>query len=442
MASPTVRRGPINTTLARGRRSTQRERLLAGMLAAANRDGYARATVSAVIAEAGVSRPTFYEYFADRDDCFLMAQRHAQGRLLAEVRELVQALPPERAMQAGVRALIRFAGSAPAMARFLMTQPLAAGPEALDARDRGIAAIGRLIERSHRRVGPATAIPDLPTRAVIGGIHRLLASRLHRGEPNLSGLLGDLLDWIESYEQPAGEHRWRTLRAGPRPSPSPFVPAQAMRPPDTLPPGRPRIPEDQVAENQRERIMFAAAGVAEEKGYGGATVGDITRLAGVDGRVFYRLFADKQDAFMAMQELGFRTVMDVTASAFFSGATWTERHWEAGRAFTQFLERNPRIARVGFVEAYAIGPGAVQRLEDSCRAFAMLLREGYGHSRRTPPSSLALEAIVTTIFETVYDRARTSRRPSLSPLLPHMTFLVLAPFLGPVEANAFIDQKI
>ena len=350
MASPTARRGSINTAPTRERRSTQRERLLAGMVAAANRDGYARATVSAVIAEAGVSRPTFYEYFVDRDDCFLIAQRDAQARLLAEVRELVQALAPERAMQASIRALIRFAGSAPAMARFLMTQPLAGGPAALDARDRGIAAIGRLIDRRESRVELATAIPDLPTREVIGGIHRLLASRLERGEPNLSGLLGDLLDWVESYEQPAGEHRWRTLKAGPRPSSSPFVPEHALRPPDTLPPGRPRIPEDQVAENQRRRIMFAAARVGEEKGYGAATIGDITKIAGVDGRVFYRLFADKQDAFMAMQELGFRTVMDVTASAFFSGATWTERHWEAGRAFTQFLERNPRIARVGFVD--------------------------------------------------------------------------------------------
>jgi AcrR family transcriptional regulator len=412
------------------------------MLAAANREGYARATVSAVIAEAGVSRPTFYDYFADRDDCFLVAQREAQERLLVEVRELVRALPPGRAMQATVRALIRFAGSAPAIARFLMTQPLAAGPAALDARDRGIAAISEIIERSHRRVDPATAIPDLPARMVVGGIHRLLGSRLHRGEPNFSGLLDDLLGWIESYEQPAGEHRWRSLKSGSPPPWSPFVSERALRPPGTLPPGRPRISEEQIAENQRGRIMFAAARVAEEKGYGAATIGDITKLAGVDGRVFYKLFADKQDAFMAMQELGFRTVMDVTARAFFSGATWTERHWEAGRAFTQFLERNPTIARVGFVEAHAIGPGAVQRLEDSCRAFAMLLQEGYRHALGTPPSNLAREAIVTTIFETVYHHARTDRRPRLSRLLPHMTFLVLSPFLGPVEANAFIDQKV
>jgi AcrR family transcriptional regulator len=46
-----------------GRKSTQRERLLNGVITVANRDGSSRASVSAVIAEAGVSRPTFYDYF-------------------------------------------------------------------------------------------------------------------------------------------------------------------------------------------------------------------------------------------------------------------------------------------------------------------------------------------------------------------------------------------
>src|ERR1700679_1120423 len=55
----------------KARKGTQRERLLDGMLLAAVRRGYAGANVAQVIAQAGVSRPTFYEYFADRDDCFL-----------------------------------------------------------------------------------------------------------------------------------------------------------------------------------------------------------------------------------------------------------------------------------------------------------------------------------------------------------------------------------
>jgi AcrR family transcriptional regulator len=63
----------INIAAQKGQKHTQRERLLAGMVAAANQHGYAQATVSAVIEHAGISRPTFYEYFADRDACFLAA---------------------------------------------------------------------------------------------------------------------------------------------------------------------------------------------------------------------------------------------------------------------------------------------------------------------------------------------------------------------------------
>src|ERR1700730_5466452 len=103
----------INTALQKRRTSTQRERLLGGMITAANRDGYAGANVSEVIGEAGVSRPTFYEYFADKDACFLGALADVQGRLLIQIHEWVQQQPPEAALQATVEALIAFASSEP-----------------------------------------------------------------------------------------------------------------------------------------------------------------------------------------------------------------------------------------------------------------------------------------------------------------------------------------
>ncbi|HXM87565.1 MAG TPA: TetR/AcrR family transcriptional regulator, partial [Solirubrobacteraceae bacterium] len=62
---------PMRQAASKGQKSTQRERLVHGMVEAANVGGYASANVSAVIANAGVSRPTFYEYFVDRDDCFV-----------------------------------------------------------------------------------------------------------------------------------------------------------------------------------------------------------------------------------------------------------------------------------------------------------------------------------------------------------------------------------
>jgi AcrR family transcriptional regulator len=433
----------INTPGQTERKRTQRERLLRGTITVANRDGYARATVSAVIGAAGVSRPTFYDYFSDKDDCFLAALADIHERLLAAVRQTVERAAPERAIQATISALVAFAVREPALARFLMSESMAAGPRALDARDEAIAEIEQICERAYEQAPQAAAYPDVCPRMAIGGVYRLLASRLRHGEPGLAALTEDLLGWVGSYELPAARHRWRSLRSRPSPASASFLPGTPLRAPAPLGPGRPRISKEQVAANRRRRILFAAAQLAEKKGYTATTITEITRLAGVDGRAFYAQFAGKQDAFMTVHELGFQEVMAVTAGAFFAGASWPHRSWEAGRAFTQFLELNPTIAHVGFVEAYAVGPGAIQRVEDSHVAFTMFLQEGYQHAPlNDPPSRLALEAIITTIFEIVYRQARASARPRMTGLLAPVTFLWLAPFIGPAQANEFIDQQL
>jgi AcrR family transcriptional regulator len=443
MSPRTARTQSENGVSQKGRKSTQRERLLAGMVTSANRDGYAGANVSKIIGEAGVSRPTFYDYFADKDDCFLGALGDIQERLLAEIRQAVAEQPPEQALRGSLKVLVELASAEPAQALFLTSQAMAAGPRTLDVRDRAIGEIEEVIENAHRELPRTAVIPDLSPRIVIGGVYRLLASRLRRGEPGVSRALEELTAWIESYERPVGEQRWRSLQpidAGPGPPGLALGPLPA---PSPLPPGRPGLSKEEVAANHRARILHAAAQLAEEKGYNATTIADITRLAGVDGRAFYAAFADKQDAFMAVHELGAQQVMNATAAAFFSGASWPERVWEAGRAFAGFLQSNPMIAQVGFVEAYAVGPGAVQRVEDSHVTFTIFLQEGYQQKPpRTPPSRLALEAIITSIFEIVYREARGRKEPQVTGMLGHMVFLVLAPFLGADEANRFIDEKM
>jgi AcrR family transcriptional regulator len=433
----------MSATAARGRKDTQRERLLAGMITAANRDGYARASVTAVIAEAGVSRPTFYDYFSDRAACFAAALTDVHERLLAATREELNRHPPHDALTASIRALLAFAAADPARARFLTNEPIAAGRGALDARDAGIAALSALVEHAQRTADPGASIPDIPAHIAHGAVQRLLAPRLRRGEPGLSEVLADLLDWLARYAQPRARLRRQTLRPGPTPPLTPFLIEAPLRAPQALTPGRPRLSEEQVAENHRQRILYAVARLAETQGYAASTVRDITRLARIDGRAFYALFADKQNAFMAVHEVGFQQVMSVTAGAFFAGSTWPERSWEAARALTQFLEANPLIAHVGFVEAHAVGPRAVQRVEDSHIAFTIFLQEGYQHTRRSdPPSRLALEATVTAIFELIYHQARRGGPPQLTGLVGHIGFLLLAPFLGAGDAETFIDAQL
>jgi AcrR family transcriptional regulator len=434
-------RKSINTKMQPGEKSTQRDRLVAGIVRVTNRDGYARASVAAVVAEAKVSKPTFYVYFRNLDDCFVGAWVGVHERLLEQVRAAITEQPAADATVIAMVTIVAFAGSEPGLARFLMNEPLAAGTPALDARDRGIADIASVIEEALESASPDASTPDVPLPRVIGGLYRLLASRLRRGEPATNELLEDIGDWIKRYEAPRREHRWSALKASPPLEPSPFLPKAQLRAPIALPPGRPRLSEAEVAVNQRRRIMFSAARLAEEKGYAATAVTEIAKRARVDLRTFYSLFAEKQEAFMAAHQLGFQEVMAVAALAFFAGATWPERSWEAGRAFTQFLELNPTIASIGFVEAYAAGPGAAQRIEDSHFAFKIFLQEGVHSVKSDPPSPIALEAIVATIFEIVYGEVRVGRSAEISRTLPQIAYLWLTPFLGPGAANRFIDDR-
>lgn len=63
----------------------QRERMLVAITSASAESGYGAVTVTDVITRAGVSRATFYQQFADREDCFLAAFDRAVQLLITEL---------------------------------------------------------------------------------------------------------------------------------------------------------------------------------------------------------------------------------------------------------------------------------------------------------------------------------------------------------------------
>jgi AcrR family transcriptional regulator len=436
------RKTAVNTLVQTGRKSTQRERLLRGMVEVANRSGYAGATVSAVIADAGVSRPTFYDYFEDRDACFLATLLDVQRGLTEAARRAIDAREPQAATAALVEALVGFASEQPARARYLMSEALAGGEGARDARDQGIVELADLVVARRDELGPESVTPDLEPRVLIGTVYRLLAVRLRRGDPAISKLAEDLQSWIGFYDVALDAQRW----SAPAPTPAraqKVARISAPEMPPALPRGRPSMSEEEIAQNHRLRILYAVARMAEMKGYTATTVVDIMKLARVDGHVFYGLFSSKQEAFMAAHELGFQQVMDVTSTAFFTATDWPQRSWAAGRALVELLEDNPLVAHVGFVEAYAVGPGAVQRIDDARYAFMFFLQEGLVYRPGPePPSRLALESIVTSVLEIGYLQARGTAELGGTTMLAHIAHLWLTPFLGPADANDFIDSQL
>ena len=431
------------------RKRTQRQRLIAGMIETTNRGGYAKASIATVIAHAGVSRPTFYDYFEDRDACFHASIVDVERELSHSVAAALKDTAGQQAWEAAVRAIVEYAANEPARARFLMGEAMAGGAAAMGKRDRSAQRLAKDIAAAVSRGAASGQVSDLDPRVLVGGVYRMVAIRLRRGglrrEEAVTGTLADeLIGWLSRYRRAAGAGRWGELTPGAEPARSAHVPEVPLqRRPDAPAAGRPRIASAQVTEQQRLRILYATARLAETKGFHATTVTDIRKLARVHSSVFYRLFADKQEAFAAVHELGFQQVMDVTAKAFFSVSGWPERSWEGGLAFTQLLQENPRVAYIAFVEAYAVGPEAVQRIEDTHVAFLYFLEEGAAErGSEQAPSRVAMEAVIAAIFEVIYIQVRAREAARISAMFPHIMHIWLAPFLGIKASDAFIDRKM
>src|SRR5438105_4031485 len=84
-----------------------RERLLEGLAQAIARRGFAQTTIADIVAQARVSKRTFYEHFSDRDECFLAAYAEGSTLILDAIAQAVDpAAPWERQIRAAVQAYL------------------------------------------------------------------------------------------------------------------------------------------------------------------------------------------------------------------------------------------------------------------------------------------------------------------------------------------------
>jgi AcrR family transcriptional regulator len=423
---------------------SRRQRLLGAITRLAIGDGYDEVTVARVIAAAEVSRTTFYQHFEDREACFAAALALLSKQLLGSVREAVARAEPERALDAAAQTLIAYPCSQPAQARLLMSDALSGGDRLRDVRDELIDEAAQIVERAHALAPADALLPALPPRLVLGAVWRMLASRVRRGADSptdLAGDLADLSDWIAAYELPAEQRCWRALARLTAPARSPFLSPIALGTPPASTPRRARAGDSAHGETHWLAIVLAAAEVVRHDGFAAATVARIAAAAGVDARAFYRLFANKQQALAAANELLFRHAMAAAAGAFVIGETWPQRVWEAARALTQYAAQNPTLTYVALVESCAGDSSEVPCVEELAQAFTIFLQEGYPQ-RREPsagapsgPSELALEAISMAVFELAYRHLREYGATSPYSRLGQILFIALAPFVGAREAD-------
>ena len=163
--------------------NSQRSRLLNAAILIAGAEGYAGMTVSAVIAKAGVSRKTFYEFFSDREDIFLAAFDLVVERALSGARAAYGegGSWPERlrrVLEVGLDAL----AAHPHEARMGFVEVLAAGPRALQRRDAAMREFTEFLSPGYDAAvadqGRPAPIPPLMPEAIVGAVFEVVYARV------------------------------------------------------------------------------------------------------------------------------------------------------------------------------------------------------------------------------------------------------------------------
>jgi len=393
----------------------QRTRLFGAMIESVAQRGYKATTVAHVIALAGVSRRAFYELFPNKEECFLGTYDIVVARARKRV---LDAWMAERGwanrLHAGCKVLLDDAAESPKGPHLVLVDALGIGPK---VRERMLLAgftFERLVGSAFQIAPDGVGFGRLTARGIVGGVRHLLFTRIREGrERELLTLTDEVLDWIESYRTPAA------ARLGVP------APVSASRQPPT--PAAFLMRED-----KRARVLGSIVHLTLDEGYAQLTDPQIAQFAGVSTEAFHKQFASKEECFLAAHDEFIREALDTVRPTFEDSADWPEAVYRAMVAFVDYLLSHEALLRIAFIDLFDVGPSIVGRITRSVEELVKLLLEGAPEPRRGP--MVAPDAIAGALWVIISSYVSNRRLVRLPCVVDHLTFTVLAPYVGPKAA--------
>ena len=184
----------------------QRERLFEATVKAVNERGFVATTISDLVANAGVSRRSFYEHFENKEECLLATYDALIARLTARI---AQAYDPKDEwtdqIEAIVQALFEASSDRPDAARLVSVEMGAAGPVGIERWARDAELLTAFFTSVFEQAPGEGSIPAPVARAIVGALRTILYSRVRRERSSrslkleLQKLTPDVVAWIVSF---------------------------------------------------------------------------------------------------------------------------------------------------------------------------------------------------------------------------------------------------
>jgi AcrR family transcriptional regulator len=159
----------------------QRRDLLRAAVRLAARNGYEGTRVADIVAEAGLSKSTFYEHFSSKEDCFVELNRRTSGDMLQGAVDVAESTIDRGAYEcivAVVRSIVGYADRNPRLAQVLGSELASAHPAIRLQREENMRRLIGFFVTLARRLGSPFDADDLElsTTIIVHGVTDVLGS--------------------------------------------------------------------------------------------------------------------------------------------------------------------------------------------------------------------------------------------------------------------------
>jgi AcrR family transcriptional regulator len=198
-----------------------------------------------------------------------------------------------------------------------------------------------------------------------------------------------------------------------------------------------------VSELQRVRLLDATFALVSEDGYRRMTARRVSGRAGVSNKTFYDLFSDREDCFLAAFNYAVDELAAVVLGAWEGESEWAARIRAGLGALLGFLDGEPALRRLVFVEALGAGPRVLERRAQVLGVLQGAVDQGRAGAkavRGLPP--LTAEGIVGAAFSVIHTRLLEQHPEPLTELLNPLMALIVLPYRGHVAAARELARPV
>jgi AcrR family transcriptional regulator len=416
-----------------GRRAVvrhQRLRIHGAMIEAAAANGYESTSVRQLVSLAGVSRRSFYEQFANKEDCFLATFDLLAGRGVRRMSGAYAAASGdlEDRLGATFREFAELAATRRKAAVLVIVEAQTAGPAALLRLRRATAVCERLLSRSFIECPGASPLPAPIVRAIAGGLHAAMWRCLRERDPTAGGsdIAEEMLHWTLLFQSPVAERMSERIAE-----------RVLRRVAGTAVDGKLTSRWDEPGGDVRRRLLQNALRLAVVDDYRQLTAPQIAEEANVSIDAFFELFADKSECFLAALDMLGDELLAIAGGSEVGSSDWPRAVRRVIAELMRFLADHPLYARTIAQEAFAAGPQAAQRNLELARGIATLLTEGAPGQAQ---SRLVVEGLAGAIWHTVRCHVAGSRIQLLPALSDYLSYVALAPSIGAEAAADVVSE--